>query len=153
VNVTLREVIETDLPVFFEHQRDEEAVRMAAFASRDREAFMAHWTKILANPACHVTSILADGRLAGHVCAFDRDGRRLVGYWIGKEYWGRGVATAGLAAFVTLERVRPLYAYVAVANVGSVRVLEKCGFEAVGEPEAVDGVAEWTMRLDAARRS
>src|SRR5207244_9942675 len=32
---------------FFEHQLDAEATRMAAFPSRDRDAFMAHWARIM----------------------------------------------------------------------------------------------------------
>jgi hypothetical protein len=43
--VQLRDVIEADLPSFFEHQLDPDATRMAAFPSRDRERFMAHWGK------------------------------------------------------------------------------------------------------------
>lgn len=147
MRVTLREVLEADLPVFYEHQRDEEAARMAAFRSRERDAFMAHWTEVLGDPRGHVKAILVDDRLAGNVVAYDRDGRRLIGYWIGREFWGRGVATAGLAAFLEVERARPLHAYVAKHNVGSVRVLEKCGFEVVGESRD-DGVEELITRLD-----
>ena len=43
----LRDVTEDDLLVFFEHQLDPDATHMAAFPARDREAFMAHWSKIL----------------------------------------------------------------------------------------------------------
>jgi hypothetical protein len=43
----LRNVTDEDLPIFFEHQRDPEALRMAAFPSRERDAFMIHWrTKV-----------------------------------------------------------------------------------------------------------
>ena len=41
----LREVLVSDLDAFFEHQRDPEATRMAAFPARDREAFDAHWRR------------------------------------------------------------------------------------------------------------
>src|SRR4029077_2832758 len=47
MTVTLREVTQEDLPIFFEHQLDAEATRMAAFPSRDHEAFMAHWARIM----------------------------------------------------------------------------------------------------------
>jgi len=33
---------------------------------------------------------------------------------------------------------RPLYAYVATANVGSIRVLEKCGFTLLGHETEFD---------------
>ena len=102
---------------------------MAAFPARDRAAFDAHWaTKILGNPAAVKQTILLDDQVAGHIGSWPQDGVRLVGYWIGKEYWGKGVATRALAAFLQLVTERPLYAHVARHNVGSIRVLEKCGF-------------------------
>ena len=67
------------------------------------------------------------------------DGRRLVGYWIGREFWGRGVATAALAAFVAEVKERPLHAFVAEHNVRSIRVLEKCEF--VPSPEHDPSIA------------
>jgi RimJ/RimL family protein N-acetyltransferase len=49
-----------------------------------------------------------------------------VGYWIGREYWGKGVATEALSQFLAHAEVRrPLHAAVAKHNVGSIRVLEK----------------------------
>ena len=127
----LREVTEDDLPFFFEHQREPEAVRMAAFPSRDREAFMAHWRKILAGEGTERT-VLSEGRVAGNIVCFERDGKHLVGYWIGSEFWGRGLATEALREFLTEVTRRPLHAYVATTNLGSIRVLEKCGFTLVG---------------------
>jgi RimJ/RimL family protein N-acetyltransferase len=140
--VRLRAVAESDLPVLFEHQRDPDAVRMAAFPSRDREAFFAHWAKVLADPAAVVRTVLVGGRVAGSVMSWERDGGRLVGYWVGKEFWGRGVATAALGQFLDVVRERPLTAWVARHNVGSVRVLEKCGFAAGGTGTGADRVEE-----------
>ena len=126
----IRDVTEADLPIFFEHQRDPEAARMAAFPSRDREAFMAHWQqKILANDEVTKKTVLSDeGEVAGNIGIFDLDDKRLVGYWIGREFWGKGLATKALAAALAEEKTRPIHAYVATSNLGSVRVLEKCGF-------------------------
>jgi RimJ/RimL family protein N-acetyltransferase len=135
MKVSLREVEPSDLPAFFEHQRDPVASAMAGFAPRDRAAFMAHWERILADPALCARAIVADGRLAGNVVSFDRGGRREVGYWIARELWGSGIATAALAGFLRVETTRPLYAGVARANAGSLRVLEKCGFAACGEED------------------
>jgi RimJ/RimL family protein N-acetyltransferase len=128
MHVRLRDVEPDDLPVLFEHQRDPVANAMAAFPARDREAFMAHWERILADPSVVVRTIVADGRLAGNVLSFEHDGRREVGYWIARELWGGGVASAALAGFLRVETTRPLYAGVARWNAGSLRVLEKCGF-------------------------
>jgi RimJ/RimL family protein N-acetyltransferase len=143
VTVTLRPVRAADLDAFLEHQRDPEAIAMAAFAARERPAFMAHWERILADPSVVARTVLADEEVAGNVASFERDGRREVGYWIGRESWGAGVATAALAAFLDLETARPLYAGVARWNAGSLRVLRKCGVAVC----ASDG-DEVTLRLE-----
>lgn len=124
----LRDVLESDLPVFFEHQRDPEATRMADFPARDRETFDAHWERVLADEANTVKTIVFEGQVAGNAVSWEQDGRRLVGYWLGKEFWGKGLATKALTELVDDLAMRPLYAYVAPTNIGSIRVLEKCGF-------------------------
>jgi hypothetical protein len=101
---------------------------MAAFPARDRDAFMAHWAKIRADEALMTRAILLDGQVVGNIGSWEHDRKRLVGYWIGKSYWGRGVATRALSAFLGVVKARPLYAHVAKHNIGSIRVLEKCGF-------------------------
>jgi RimJ/RimL family protein N-acetyltransferase len=134
VKVELRPVQAADLPVLFEHQADPAATEMAAFPTREREAFMAHWERILADETVIARAVVADdGRLAGNVVSFEHDGEREVGYWIGREFWGGGIATAALAAFLEVETARPLHAGVARHNVGSLRVLEKCGFAVSGQ--------------------
>ncbi len=64
-----------------------------------------------------------------------RDGREL-GYTIRRELWGQGLATEIAAALVSWHRANaaavPLYAYVAVDNPASRRVLVKTGFESIG---------------------
>jgi RimJ/RimL family protein N-acetyltransferase len=137
LEVVLRDVTDADLSVFFDHQQDPVATRMAAFPSRDREAFMAHWAKILADPAVIVQTIEAEGQVAGNVVSFDADARREVGYWLGREYWGSGIATRALTEFLSHDTTRPLFAGVARNNAGSVRVLEKCGFAHAGEDGAM----------------
>ncbi len=137
----MRDVTRGDLPAFFEHQMDPEAARMAALASRGREAFMAHWTGILGDACIIKRTVLVDGRVAGNVVSFEQDGEREVGYWLGSEFWGRGVATEALSRFLGLERGRPLHARVAKGNAASIRVLEKCGFEVSGEEVEHSGTA------------
>jgi RimJ/RimL family protein N-acetyltransferase len=128
----LREVREDDLDVLFEQQREPEAVAMAVFPAREREAFDEHWRRVLANDANVVRAIEVDGEVAGNIGSWEQDDRRLVGYWLGRDFWGRGIATAALTEFVQELGVRPLHAWVAASNVGSIRVLEKCGFVQVG---------------------
>jgi RimJ/RimL family protein N-acetyltransferase len=144
--VRLRGVTEDDLPIFFEHQRDPVAKRMAAFPPRERDAFMTHWGSILRDASVVVRTIELDGEVAGNVVLFGFEGRREVGYWIGREFWGRGVATRAISAFLQEVEERPIYAGVAETNVASIRVLEKCGFTAM---ETSDGehVGEVLLRL------
>jgi RimJ/RimL family protein N-acetyltransferase len=126
--VRLRNVQPDDLPPFFEHQRDPIAVAMVAFHSRNRAAFDQHWAKLLADETILKRTVVVDGQVAGYVMSFIRDGKREVGYWIDRTFWGRGVATAALSAFLRLDQTRPLYAGVARHNVASLRVLQKYGF-------------------------
>jgi RimJ/RimL family protein N-acetyltransferase len=145
-DVELRDVVESDLPIFYEHQLDPEASRMAAFVARDRDAFMAHWARILVDDSVLAKTVLVDGQVAGNVVSFQQDGRRLVGYWIGKRHWGKGVATRALSTFLELDAARPLHARVAASNVPSIRVLEKCGFAVAGRVKA-GGVEELILEL------
>ena len=145
----LRDVTDEDLPIFFEHQRDAVALRMAGFTSREREAFLAHWRTNVLRPENVNRTIVVDGLVAGYIGAWEQDGKRLVAYWIGREHWGKGIATQALSEFLALETLRPLHAFVAVHNIGSIRVLEKCGFRTLApenqQPE--DGIAEVLMTL------
>ncbi len=150
--VRLRDVIESDLPVFFEHQGEPEANRMAAFPARSRDAFLAHWAKMLGDQGVTVRTILFGGRVAGNIVCWERGHQRLVGYWIGREYWGKGVASTALAEFLAVVKARPLFAHVAKQNIPSIRVLEKCGFRVcVGETAALgappDGIEELVFGL------
>ena len=152
--VRLRSVEDGDLDVFFDHQVDPKAIEMAAFPARDKDQFAAHWAKIRADDTAVVRTIVADGMVAGNIGSWQQNGQRLLGYWVGRAHWGRGVATEALARFVDELSTRPLYAHVAVHNVGSIRVLEKCGFRRDREQEAKapapdDGVAEFIFVLDA----
>jgi uncharacterized protein len=133
--VLLRDVTETDLSVFFQHQLDPEATRMAAFPARDRVRFMAHWTKILADKTTLKKTILFEGQVAGNIVCFQQDGQPNIGCWLGRDYWGKGIATQALSQFLEQVKSRPLYAHVAKHNLGSLRVLEKCGFTISGEEE------------------
>ena len=129
----LRPVQSGDLPIFYHDQLDPEASRLAAFASRQNKAFDEHWQKILGDPTVNLRTIVYNGEVAGYVVAFDRKGEREVGYWLGKQFWGKGIATRGLRKFLHLEQGRPLCAQVAAHNLGSIRVLEKSGFQLIRE--------------------
>ncbi len=115
---------------------------MADFPAREREPFMAHWARIRADPTNVLRTIVvgdgaAGGEVAGNAVSWEQSGHRMIGYWLGRAYWGRGIATAALKLFVA-DLGRPLHADVAPHNIGSLRVLEKCGFRRVGAPAATD---------------
>ena len=155
--IHLRPVLESDLPILFEHQREPEANAMAAFPARDREAFMAHWKKILGDANVVAMAVIVDKRVVGHVGCWKQDDQRLVGYWIAKEYWGLGVATEMLSKFLCIVNDRPLYAHVVKHNVASIRVLEKCRFEFCKEETAAlekstDGIEELVYKIHSVAR-
>ena len=137
--IVLRDVEDGDLSVLFEHWTDRDAIRMAAFTSTnpdDRADFDRRWERLRSDSSTTNSVVEIDGRVVGHIASFDLDGQREVTYWIGREDWGRGIATRALQEFLQLEATRPLYAHAASDNAASIRVLTKFGFLIVGEGRA-----------------
>lgn len=127
-DVRLRDVEPSDIEIFYDQQLDPEATAMAAFPARDHESHVAHWNKILKDDSCITSTIVTEDQVAGFIGSWVQDGHREIGYWIGKAHWGRGVATSALQQFLQIVEDRPVYAWVARHNRGSIRVVEKCGF-------------------------
>ncbi|MBY8875228.1 GNAT family N-acetyltransferase [Micromonospora sp. PLK6-60] len=155
--VRLRPVRDDDLPVFFIQEQDPQANWMAAFGPKDpsdRAAFDAHWARIRADERIVNRTVTVDGAVVGHVAAFPVGEHTEVSYWIDPARWGRGHATAALAALLRELPRRPVYARAAKDNAASLAVLRKCGFVVVGEdsgyaPARGTEVAEWLLRLPA----
>ncbi|HMU94855.1 MAG TPA: GNAT family N-acetyltransferase [Anaerolineales bacterium] len=128
--ILLRPVIETDLPILFQQQLEPEAVAMSAYPAKDRGEFMRHWEGILKNKNVTARTIVYKEKIAGHIICW-KEGKyeQRIGYWIGKEFWRRGIASAAVAEMLVLVNIRPLFAEVANHNTASKRVLEKNGFE------------------------
>ena len=137
---SLRPVADADLSVFFAHQNDALAAHMAAFTgtnSSDLQAFRLRWRRLLSDETVHIRTILVDGAVAGHVLSYEVDEKPEVSYWIGREFWGRGLATWALTTFLnTVVRTRPINARAAADNAASLRVLEKCGFAIVDREQS-----------------
>jgi RimJ/RimL family protein N-acetyltransferase len=129
--VRLRAVVPADLPTLFAYQADAESCRMAAVHPRTEGAFYAKWDEIFRDPGVTARAMVADGALVGSISCFSLEGRDFVGYWIGREHWGKGVATRALELLLEEVGRRPLFARVATENLGSMRVLERCGFEVI----------------------
>jgi RimJ/RimL family protein N-acetyltransferase len=157
--VTLRPIEDSDLDALFEHMRDPESVRMAAFTATDpddRAAFDARMARSRAAPEGTMCAVLADGRLVGSIASFVLDGETELTYWIDRSVWGRGVASRALALFLDVVRVRPIHARAASDNAGSLKVLERAGFRVVGTATSYANarggeIEETILRLDGPR--
>jgi len=131
----LRELRDEDLAVLFEQWADPVAAHMAAFTTpehMDRDAFERRWARLRADESVLNRAIVTDGEVAGTIGSWGGPDEREVTYWIGRSYWGKGIATAALDAFLAVDLVRPLHARIAYDNIASQRVLEKCGFRVIG---------------------
>jgi RimJ/RimL family protein N-acetyltransferase len=142
--VRLRNVERDDLPLLYRMQLDPESNRVAVTTPRSAEAFAAHCAKVMRDPSVTAKAILLGEKMVGTVSCFQRDGRPHVGYWVGREHWGKGVASRALELLLLEVPTRPLYARVATSNAASLRVLQKCGFvvERVGVSPATDRYPE-----------
>lgn len=156
-DLQLREVVDSDIATFFAQQNGLAGRHMAAFVrseSADPSKFREHWQRIRADPTVRIRTIEWDGRVAGSVLSYESEGQAEVSYWLGQEFWGRGLATAALARFlVEGDARRPMLARVAADNDASLHVLEKNGFVRIersqGFAEARGAeIDEWTLRLD-----
>lgn len=132
--IRLRPVLETDIPILFQQQLDTEAAAMSAYPSKDRGEFMRHWEGILKNKNVTARAIIYKEKMAGHILCW-KEGKyeQRVGYWIGREFWSRGIASTAVAELLAQVKIRPLVAEVANHNIASKRVLEKNGFELLDE--------------------
>ncbi|MCS6193513.1 GNAT family N-acetyltransferase [Shewanella baltica] len=150
-NVSLRPVDETDLEAIFTHQSDPIANQLAQFPPRDREAFFKHWHgNIFGQVNVLARAIDFEGKFVGNIGHWHCDGQALIGYWIDRDYWGKGIATQTLAQFLPLVSARPLFAEVANHNLASQRVLLKHGFVLTGqliqESQDTEALLEFVLR-------
>ena len=135
-NITLIKTELDDLNSFFQFQLDEEANYLAAFTSKDptdKNAYLEKYSKFVADPTIHSKTIKVNGIIVGSIAQFLIEDEAEITYWIDKQFWGRGIATAALQLFLKLQQSRPIYARVAFDNYGSQKVLEKCGFMKTGK--------------------
>ncbi len=154
--VALRPIEASDLDAIFEHMRDPESVRMAAFTAKDpddRAAFDDHWAKILASPDTLNRAITLDGQMVGNIASFVIEGETEVTYWIDRSFWGQGIASRALALLLELNPERPIFGRAASDGAGSLRVLQKAGFVVIGSETSFANarnaeIEEKILRLD-----
>ena len=105
----------------------------APYTRADADAWIA---RKLDEPEVLHWAIEADGALAGGIGltpgAFEYAGSVMIGYWLGKRFWGRRIAPDALRTLTAhaLAALRPrrLWANVMAGNTASARVLEKAGY-------------------------
>jgi RimJ/RimL family protein N-acetyltransferase len=160
MNLSLRDIVESDLPILFEHQLDPVANHMAAFTAKDptdRAAFMQHWVgRIFPDATTINKAILLDGQIVGNLSSWEHEGKRELCYWIDRRHWGKGIASQALSQFLGEVSVRPLYARAAKDNFASIRVLEKCGFKTIGNDRGFanargEEIDEVILQLDSSK--
>lgn len=133
--LTFRKSKPADLAALFQFQLDQEANHLAAFTSKDpndKAAYIEKYTKHMNDPSINMLTILMDGTIIGSIAKFEMHGDAEITYWIDKNYWGRGIATTALQNLLDIETARPIFGRTAFDNLGSQRVLEKCGFVKIG---------------------
>ena len=129
--ITLTKTEKAELNTLFQFQLDKEAGYLAAFMpenSHDEAAYIEKYSRFLTDPTITMRTIKVDEIIVGSVAKFVMKGEAELTYWIDRKFWGQGIATAVLMAFLKIEQVRPICGRVAVDNYGSQKVLEKCGF-------------------------
>ncbi len=108
------------------------------YSLEDAERFLA--TALSMSPQTYF-AIEAAGRVAGGIgYTLHQDVERVgaeLGYWLGVEFWGQGIATAAVRAvtqhaFVRHPELRRLYAVPFSSNPASARVLSKAGYRLEG---------------------
>lgn len=162
-DVRLRPHRAEDFEVLVSFVDDEEAFYLAGGGTRDKTvADMQARIEGYVTEGAFFQVILFEGAAAGYVAAFEREGKLEVSYWLGRAFWGKGIASRALALWVERLKVshqatcpRHLYARVAKDHPASICVLEKNGFKVVSEDSYFSDhrnadVAEWLYRLTTA---
>ena len=155
-DIQLRPTVVEDLETLFQFQLDDEANHLAAFTSKDstnKEAYIAKFTKLLADSIINNQTIIVGTVIVGSIAKFIMEGDAEITYWIDRNFWGKGIATTALKDFLVLETTRPIFGRVAFDNLGSQKVLEKCGFAKIGTDTGFANarqkeIEEFIYRLD-----
>ena len=135
IEIELKRTNQNDLETLFLFQLDKDANYLAAFTSKnpsDKNAYIEKWTRLLSDEKINVRTILLKNKIVGSIAKFEMEGNAEITYWIGKEFWGKGIASTALKKFLEIEKTRPLFGRIAFDNLGSQKVLENCGFSKIG---------------------
>lgn len=136
LKVKLRKLKKEDLKILFDFQTDQVSNYMAAFVSKDPnnwKEFKNKWENISNHHDNIIRIILYNDEISGYISKYKLLEKPNIGYWIGRKYWGKGIATQAVKEFLKLYKNRPLQARVAFDNLASIKILEKCRFSKIGE--------------------
>lgn len=151
-DIFLRDVCEADMDTLYAFSCDQESCEMAAFGARPRARFDERMAEIASDPTSLYRVVVLGDVVVGSVLSWVADGERLLGYWISREHWGRGIASRALGLFLQEFRERPITAIAVEKNVRSQSVLVRNGFVEVGRTEMDDPefgpLVEVLYRLD-----
>ncbi|MBE2189774.1 MAG: GNAT family N-acetyltransferase [Candidatus Kapabacteria bacterium] len=133
--IYLRKTTESDLETLFEFQLDEEGIYLAAFTSKDpsdKDFYMERQKRFLKDKTINAQTIFCGDEIAGSIAKFEIEGEPEITYWIGRNFWNQGIASYALQEFLKTETARPVKGRTAFDNIGSQKVLERCGFKKTG---------------------
>lgn len=155
-NIKLKPTEISDLDTLFKFQLDKEGGYLAAFMPKDptdKSAYISKYTKLLSEPTVNNQTILLNNIIVGSIAKFVMEGNTEITYWIDRAYWGQGIATKALRKLLEIESIRPIFGRVAFDNVGSQKVLEKCGFIKIGSDKGFANarqmeIEEFVYRLE-----
>jgi RimJ/RimL family protein N-acetyltransferase len=134
--IVLKTTLFSELELLYQFQRDETARHMAAFMSGDRNdkaGYIKKYTALLQDPSVTQRTIWFGKEIAGSIAKFVMEGDAEITYWIDRRFWGQGIATGALRAFLEIVKTRPICGRTAFDNTGSQKVLERCGFVRIGQ--------------------
>lgn len=154
--IILRPTKISELDTLFQFQLDKEGGYMAAFMpkdQKDKDAYIEKHSKLLEASTVNYQTILFGNIIVGSIVKFIMAGDTEITYWIDRKFWGQGIATTALKIFLDFEKSRPIFGRVVFDNIGSQKVLEKCGFKKVGSSKGFanarqEFVIEYIYKLD-----
>ncbi len=145
IEIELKHTNQNDLETLFLFQLDKDANYLAAFTSKnpsDKNAYIEKWTRLFSDEKINIRTILLKKEIVGSIAKFEMEGNAEITYWIGKEFWGKGIASNALKQFLEIEKTRPIFGRIAFDNLGSKKVLENCGFSKIGNEKGFANARE-----------
>lgn len=131
INLSLRDVVESDLPILSAQCYDIDTFDVPASKSeyyRYMETYLPRYMNAFKEDTVIKKTILVDDQVLGAIFCQKWNLEPEVSYWVDRSNWGKGIATRALGEFLKIFPLRPLYARVDSWNTASLRVLQKNGF-------------------------